>query len=146
MTGKLTLLPAEFTGDFELLLERLEQGIAEEPDQQWAARILRAARIPSKIAGGHARAEDRELRIYLEVRSELQSGCSKDEAFKRVATLHTTARGYDDSERDDGKRPLTPKRVGEIYRAKAKSLEHLGIWLDQHRDEIFPDVDEGENP
>lgn len=148
MSDKRTMLPAEFLGDYDLLLERLEQGVATESDQQWAARILRASRVPLKVAGGEARARDREFMIYVQVLDQLEKGHTKDEAFERVASRHTTARGYDDgsSGRDDGKRPLTAKRVGEIYRLQERRGAALARFIEENRLGLLPDFDEGDFP
>ncbi|WP_287756759.1 hypothetical protein [Pseudoxanthomonas sp.] len=142
------MLPAEFMGDYDLLLERLEKGIATESDQHWAARILRASRVPQKLAGGEARARDRELMIYVQVLDQLEKGHSKEEAFERVAARHTTVRGYDDgsSARDDGKRPLTAKRVGEIYRLSERRGAALARFIEENKLGLMPDFDEGETP
>ncbi|WP_296280270.1 hypothetical protein [Pseudoxanthomonas sp.] len=143
-----TMLPAEFTGDYGLLLERLEQGIATDLDQQWAARILRASPVPLKVAGGETRARDREYMIYLQVLGELEKGHTPTRAFQVVAARHTTARGYDDgsSAREDSKRPLSAKRVGEIYRLSEARGAALARFLEERRHDLFPDFDGEDDP
>lgn len=133
-------IPAEPEGSFDLLLERLRSGEAGPSDQKWAARILEAARIPRKIAGGQAKAQSREFRIYLMVRDEIERlNGDKEGAFQNVAKQLRTARAYDDGDGDDGKRELSVKRVRNIFLERSREHARLARWWEENRHQIEGD-------
>jgi len=129
-------LPASFSGGLQVLIERLQSGMANEADQAWAAKLLAAAERSIGAKARRAYVDTREARdhhIYLDVCAELARVGDDDvqRACAVVAARFRVMRERVDSGAEEMHPTMHPATVEKIYEEQRQLELTLADWRRQ---------------